>query len=295
MDENYNIPVERDDLLFTVEMALFKAERLWPKKYVPGDHDRLKPMATAVVEHLELCAMRCFRRPPAPRHSTRPPSARHGGAAAMKVRTARRTDDGAGALQSRPFCLKLNAVARRDDDVVVEGDVDRLESVAHAVGHLDVRSRRSRIGRRVIVQKQESGGLELQRADADLAGIDRGVVDGASLVHLVTDETVLGVEEEDMQLLDLAMRRQRPAVVDDPLVGIELRMEPLRQRCPGHRDTQRLGGLDGADASLAEAVYGAQCVGPGREDTGGRAEGLQQQSGESPGLGGGVRSRQQEL
>ena len=33
MDENYNIPVERDDLLFTVEMALFKAQRLWPKKY----------------------------------------------------------------------------------------------------------------------------------------------------------------------------------------------------------------------------------------------------------------------
>ncbi|MDD9990853.1 MAG: hypothetical protein OXP75_03550 [Rhodospirillales bacterium] len=47
MDENYNIPVARDALLFTVEMALFKAQRLWPKKYVPGDHDRLKPVARA--------------------------------------------------------------------------------------------------------------------------------------------------------------------------------------------------------------------------------------------------------
>ena len=69
MDEKHNIPVERDDLLFTVEFALLKAERSWPKKRVPGDHDRLKPMARAVVEHLELCAMRCFRRPPAPHHS----------------------------------------------------------------------------------------------------------------------------------------------------------------------------------------------------------------------------------
>ena len=73
MDEKYNIPVERDDLLFTVEMALFKAQRLWPKKYVPGDHDRLKPIAKAVVDHLELCAMRCFRRPPAPHHSSPDP------------------------------------------------------------------------------------------------------------------------------------------------------------------------------------------------------------------------------
>ena len=47
MDEKYDIPVERSDLLFTVEMALRKAERLWPKKYVPGDHDRLKPVARA--------------------------------------------------------------------------------------------------------------------------------------------------------------------------------------------------------------------------------------------------------
>ena len=38
MDENYDRPVSRDDLLFTVEMALRKASRFWPKKRVPGDH-----------------------------------------------------------------------------------------------------------------------------------------------------------------------------------------------------------------------------------------------------------------
>ena len=69
MDEKYDIPVERSDLLFTVEMALLKAKRLWPKKRVPGDHDRMKPVARAVVEHLELCRMRCYRRAPAPHHS----------------------------------------------------------------------------------------------------------------------------------------------------------------------------------------------------------------------------------
>ena len=73
VDEDYDRPVTRDDLLFTVEMGLSKAERLWPKKRVPGDHDRLKPMARALVEHLELCRMWCFAKPPRPHHSTPDP------------------------------------------------------------------------------------------------------------------------------------------------------------------------------------------------------------------------------
>ena len=69
MNENYNRPVSHGDLLFTVEMALRKAERSWPKKRAPGDHDRLLPVAREVVAHLERCGMRVFRRPPAPPHS----------------------------------------------------------------------------------------------------------------------------------------------------------------------------------------------------------------------------------
>ena len=73
MPGDYKNPIPRDDLLFTVEMALRKASRLWPRKHVPGDHDRLKPVARAVVEHLELCGIRCFSKPPAPGHSTPEP------------------------------------------------------------------------------------------------------------------------------------------------------------------------------------------------------------------------------
>ena len=73
MDNDYNRPVSRGDLLFTVEFALWKAERFWPKKRWPGDHDRLKPVARKVIEHLELCGIRCFAKPPALRHSTPDP------------------------------------------------------------------------------------------------------------------------------------------------------------------------------------------------------------------------------
>ena len=73
MNEKYDRPVSRGDLLFTIEMALRKAERSWPKKRVPGDHDRLRPVAREVLSHLELCGMRVFQRPPRPGHSTPDP------------------------------------------------------------------------------------------------------------------------------------------------------------------------------------------------------------------------------
>ena len=69
MNEIYNRPVSHGDLLLTVEMALHQAERSWPKKRVPGDHDRLSPVAREVVAHLERCGMRVFQRPPRPPHS----------------------------------------------------------------------------------------------------------------------------------------------------------------------------------------------------------------------------------
>ena len=70
MNEIYNRPISRGDLVFTIEMALHKAESYWPKKRRPGDHDRLAPVARAVVEHMELCGMRVFGKPPAPGHGT---------------------------------------------------------------------------------------------------------------------------------------------------------------------------------------------------------------------------------
>ena len=71
--DEHRIPVPRDDLKFTVEMALKKARRIWPRKHGPGDHDRFRPVADAIVAHLELCGIHCYRQPPAPGHSTPDP------------------------------------------------------------------------------------------------------------------------------------------------------------------------------------------------------------------------------
>ena len=75
MQHEDKLPEPRENVLFNIEMALKKAERLWPRRYRPGDHDRFKPMAGAILEHLELCRLRFFRKPPRPWHSTPDPQA----------------------------------------------------------------------------------------------------------------------------------------------------------------------------------------------------------------------------
>ena len=62
--------VERDDLLFDIEFALgHKAAPLWPRRRSYGLAHPYRPAARAVLEHLELCGLRVFRKPPAPWHS----------------------------------------------------------------------------------------------------------------------------------------------------------------------------------------------------------------------------------
>ena len=72
MNDNHSHPVTRDDLLLTVEMALRKASYLWPPRRAPGEHDhaRLELIATAVLEHLDLCGIHCVQKGSAPQ--TRP-------------------------------------------------------------------------------------------------------------------------------------------------------------------------------------------------------------------------------
>ena len=63
-------PVPGHELLFDIERALSRARTLWPRKRVHGDHDALRPVAKAIVEHLALCRIRCFRESPRTGHVT---------------------------------------------------------------------------------------------------------------------------------------------------------------------------------------------------------------------------------
>ena len=62
--------VPSDELVFDVEQALRKVRRVLPRKVEPGSFDPFRPAARAIVEHLELCGIRCWRKPPLAPHGT---------------------------------------------------------------------------------------------------------------------------------------------------------------------------------------------------------------------------------
>ena len=81
------------------------------------------------------------------------------------------------------------------------------------LGHLDVGGRGGRVARGVVVHQDDGRRRKLDRPAHHLARIDRRVVDGALVHHLVGDQLVLFVEKEHAKLFT------RRAGHGDPGVG----------------------------------------------------------------------------
>ena len=102
--------------------------------------------------------------------------------------------------------------ALADDDVVVDRDADRRTRALDRLGHLDVRIRRRRVARGMVVDHDDRRGAEFERPLDDLARVDRGVIDGAFLLHLVGDQHVLAIEKQDAEALGRAVAHAGAAV-----------------------------------------------------------------------------------
>src|SRR5215472_5392736 len=88
-----------------------------------------------------------------------------------------------GLYQLHPLQARMPVLA--DDDMIVHGNAERGGDVDDRPGHLDVGLRRRRIAGRVVVHQDQRGRRQFQRALDHLARVDRGVIDGADLLHLV--------------------------------------------------------------------------------------------------------------
>ena len=88
-----------------------------------------------------------------------------------------------------------------DDDVVVNDDAERFAGGHDRLGHLDIGARRGRITGRVIVYQHNGCRRQIERPFHHLAHLDRCVVHGALLLHLVGYDLVALVEEQDAELL----------------------------------------------------------------------------------------------
>jgi hypothetical protein len=69
-----------------------------------------------------------------------------------------------------------------DDDVVVHGDAERARHGNDLVCHLDIGLRRCGVAGGVVVDEDDGGCREFERAFDYLPRINRGVVDGADLL-----------------------------------------------------------------------------------------------------------------
>ena len=65
-----SLPAPRDEVLFDIEMALRKEEKLWPKRYRPATTTASGPSPAAFSSISNSAACGSPRRPPAPGHST---------------------------------------------------------------------------------------------------------------------------------------------------------------------------------------------------------------------------------
>ena len=96
--------------------------------------------------------------------------------------------------------------------MVVNGDPQRPRRLHDLAGHVDVRRRGRRIAAGVVMDEDDRAGVQLQGAADDLARLDRGMVDRAPVHHLVEDDGVLLVEEEDPELFAGLARHGDPHV-----------------------------------------------------------------------------------
>src|SRR6185312_3394475 len=118
---------------------------------------------------------------------------------------------------------ETRVAAAADHDMVVDGDADRLKRLRHRARHVDIRLRRRRVARWMIVNQYDSRGAERQRALYYFARIYRRMIDGAALLRLIGDERVLLVEKEQAELFHRGIAGGDRDVVEQRLPGADHR------------------------------------------------------------------------
>ena len=107
-----------------------------------------------------------------------------------------------------------------------------------------------RIAARMVVDDDDRGGVEIERAAHDLADVDRGFVDRALPHRLVGDQHVLRVEEEDADPLDRLVRHVGAEIVEQGLPRAEHR--PLLDLLLEQPQRRRLGDLERRRRAFAD-------------------------------------------
>lgn len=128
--------------------------------------------------------------------------------------------------------------------MVVDADIEGATRFGDSFGRLDVAAARHGISGRVVVHQDQSGRADFKRTADDLAGIDGRVVDRA-VGDRLSQQSVLGVQEQDPKPLERRMRHVSAQIIDQLLAGGKHRAtEGFMLEAPQHYRAHRAEQLD---------------------------------------------------
>jgi hypothetical protein len=153
--------------------------------------------------------------------------------------------------------------------------------------------RRRGVAGRVVVDEDQGGCGQFQRPLDHLARIDRRVVHGAGLLHLIGDQLVALVEKEDAKLLLVGKRHATAATGNDvvPRRQCDAAFDLAFGDTPGRGGEQ----LELCNRGVADAIDFAQQVFRRMHDLGEGAESFQERFGERFGVAPWQRGKQRQF
>lgn len=133
----------------------------------------------------------------------------------------------AALISHEPLKLETGPTAARNDDVIMQDYVDRLTDADQLACHVDVGAAWFWITAGMVVDENKARCSQIEGAVDDRPREDRGGVDGALRHHLVGNQSVVGSQIEDPDLLSRPPRHVRPQI------GRQFRS--ARNRCASER------------------------------------------------------------
>ena len=133
----------------------------------------------------------------------------------------------------------------------------RLSGFDHLLRDGDIRARRRRVTRGMIVQHDDVGRAQIQRPAQHLAHANRCPIDRSDPLPLMADQPILGVEKQQVKFLHTAVTEVQAAVLKQ---GIEGRQQgPIRNlhRCQPPRRLAH--DRNSSDGCLPHALDRHQC------------------------------------
>ena len=97
--------------------------------------------------------------------------------------------------------------------MVVYRDANRVTGALDLFGHVNVCGRWGGITRWMIVHKDQSRRIEIERAFDHLAWVDRDMINSAYALNFIRDQDVLAIKEQYAKQFGVAVRHGHAAVI----------------------------------------------------------------------------------